>query len=101
MCKEARKYPWRGENQLVKTQVKYILPNEQGRTLKCLLHQKCLFSWSWRILSMLTCKIEMQRLWKKNLLCIRELWSNFNSVKIYVNGIPQDVKDRRIEQRTA
>ena len=27
------------ENQLVKAQVKYILHNYQGRTLKCLLHQ--------------------------------------------------------------
>ena len=40
----------------------------------------------------------MQTPWK-NLLHIRELWSKFKCAKIFVNGIPQVVKDRRIEQK--
>ena len=32
---------------------------------------------------------------------IRELRNYFKSAKIYANGIPQKVKDRRIEERTS
>ena len=37
----------------------------------------------------------------KNELSITELWNNFKNTKMYVDGIQQEVKDRRIEKRTS
>ena len=34
-------------------------------------------------------------------MSITELWNNFKNTKIYVDGIQQEVRDKRIEKRTS
>ena len=38
---------------------------------------------------------------KKKLIVHHRTWNNFKNTKIYVDGIQQEVKDRRIEKRTS
>ena len=42
----------------------------------------------------------MERMWEK-INCPSQNFNNFKNTKIYVNGIQQEVKDRRIEKRTS
>ena len=42
----------------------------------------------------------MERMWEK-INCPSQNFNNFKNTKIYVDGIQQEVKDRRIEKRTS